>query len=286
MTTVESSESTESSSSRFGALSTVGKVRFVAFTLAVLALLALNVVMTPPEVLAASFVGWFGDPGVHQVHDMTVAALLWTAIVVPAALLLYHPTRRVNTVLAPIVLVVPVMVMAYLAGSFLFVGFVIGSTLALLALLLHPAGRSLVRFDRVDSVDRRIAALLAVGAIPLLGYAGLELVKQFGPVDDHVLFVHFGGMAIAAVYVALMGTLAVVRERDWRFAAWSAGLIAAFVGLASVVFPGVESSLGIVGGVLLFLWAVAFVAGVEYSRRSDPSEGESMDEIARKPEPA
>lgn len=276
-------ESTAPGGSRLRSLSNVGKARFAAFTVVALALLALNVALTPPEVLSAAFVGWAEAFGSHQIHDMTVAAMLWMALIVPVALLLYHPTARVNTILAPIVLVVPVAVMAFLAESFLFTGFLIGSVLAVLALLLHPAGRSLARLDRVADVDPKLAGLYAVGAIALLGYAGLELIKQLGPMNEHVVFVHFGGMAIAGIYVVIMGGLAVFRQRDWRFAAWSAGIVAAFVGAASVVYPAVESSLGTVGGALLILWAVAFVIAVELARRDVIAEDDTLDDRVGRP---
>ena len=277
-------ESAEHDGSGFGSMSTAGKVRFTAFTLVALAIIAVNLAMTPAYLLAAPITGWFQDLGVHQVHDMTVGTLIWLAFVVPMALMLYHPTDRVNAVLAPLVAAGSIAVMALLAGSFLFEGFAVGSVLALVALVLHPAGRSLVRFDRVESIDRRVAGLFVVGAVPLLAYAGLEVGKQVGPADEHVAFVHYGGMAVVAVLVVLMGTLAVLRRRDWRFAAWSAGVMGAFVGLASAVYPASASSVGTVAGALLVLWAVAFVAGVEYGRRGRTgSESGSLDETATGP---
>jgi hypothetical protein len=80
-----------------------------------------------------------------------------------------------------------------------------------------------------------------------------------------------------------MGTLAVFRERDWRFAGWSAGLTAAYLGVVSLAYPAIESSLGSVGGGLLLAWAVAFVAGVEYVRRGDADEDASPDETTARP---
>jgi hypothetical protein len=185
--------------------------------------------------------------------------------------------------LAPLTVAVPTAIMAFLAGSFLFPGFAIMSLLAVAACLLHPAGRSAVRFDRVASVDRRVTGLLVVAAVPLLVYAGVELSKQLGPVNEHVVFVHYGGMANAALYVVLMGALAVFRQRDWRFATWSAGLIAAFVGLASIAYPASASSLGLVGGGLLVLWAVAFVAVIEFVRRTSVEVPKSRDETVPEP---
>lgn len=279
----ETQEISNGNDGRFRSLDAVEKIRFVAFSMAVLGLLALNLLMTPPAVLLAGVTGWYQDLGTHQVHDMAIAAGLWIAVILPLVLLLYRPTNRVNTILAPLTVAVPTAIMAFLAGSFLFPGFAIMSLLAVAAFLLHPAGRSAVRFDRVASVDRRVTGLLVVAAVPLLVYAGVELSKQLGPVNEHVVFVHYGGMANAALYVVLMGALAVFRQRDWRFATWSAGLIAAFVGLASIAYPASASSLGLVGGGLLVLWAVAFVAVIEYVRRTSVEVPKSRDETVPEP---
>lgn len=272
------SDSVAASESRLGSLSTAGKIKFAVFSLAAIAVIALNIALTPAVVLNAAFLGWTADFGIHQVHDMTISAILWLGFLIPMALLLYHPKGRVNTVLAPL-LAIPIAVMAFAASSELLPGFVIMSVLALLAVALHPAGRSVFRLDRVDSVDRRLAALFAIGAVPLLVYGGLELNKQVSLADEHTLFVHYGAMALAALLVITMGALAVVRRRDWRFAAWNAGLMAAIVGVFSIGFPAVPSSLGVIGGALLVLWAVAFVAAVEaVRRRSLDFEDESVDE--------
>lgn len=87
--------------------------------------------------------------------------------------------------------------------------------LGLVAPSLYPAGRSLFTFDRVETVDRRLVGLFAIGAIPLVVYGGLELARQLGPVTDHTLFVHYGMMGVAAFFVVLMGALAVLRKCDW-----------------------------------------------------------------------
>lgn len=252
-------------------LSTAGKARFGAFTLVALGALVVAGAMMRNE-LALAYTGWFQDFGVHQVHDQLLFTFLWIALVIPFALLLYHPTGRVNTVLAPVLFAVPWIVMAVVVDSPILALGVIFGALGVFALVLHPAGRSVLAFDRVESVDRSLAGLFAIAAIPLAVYGGLELYKQFTVTDDHALFVHFGSMALAAFFVVVMGGLAVFRERDWRFAAWSAGLTAAVLGVVSVAYPAIESSLGLVGGSLLVLWAIAFVAAVEYVRRRGRGE--------------
>lgn len=268
---------TEPSGSRLSSLTTVGKVRFGLFTLAALLLLALNVLLVPSTALTRVALGFVQEFGLHQIHDMVGSAIVWLAFVAPLVLLLYHPKERVNTVLVPIMVTGPIAVLGYLSDSPLVMAYSIVSILALLVVVLHPAGRSLVEFDRVDFVDRRLVGLFAVGGIPLLIYAGSEVLMQLGPVDEHAVFVHYGAMAIAGFLVVFMGAMAVFRQRDRRFATWFAGLMAAYIGLASVAYPTNASSVGLVGGVLLFLWAVAFVAGVEYVRRDDAERDPDLD---------
>ena len=274
-----STDQTPVSDSGFGSLTTTDKVRLLVFSLAMLALAALNVALTPPEIIGAGILGWFESYGVHQFHDMVISALLMFGVVIPALLLLYHPRDRVNTILAPVLGMIIVAILGLNVDSPIATGFLISSVLGLVGLALHPAGRSLLRFDRAESVDTRVAALYIVGAVPLLAYSGFELLRQLGPVDaeGHVLFIHYGAIAITSFLVVLLGGLAVFRERDWRFATWVAGLLAGFMGIASIGFPNESSSLGLLGGAALFVWALAFVASVEYNRRDTERREEQTD---------
>ena len=87
------------------------------------------------------------------------------------------------------------------------------------------------------------------------------------------MFAHYGGMAIALVYIIVIRALSILREHDWRFAAWSDGLVAVLLGVVSSTFTA-ESSVvlsgyllhGISGAGLLLSWAIVFVARVEYER--------------------
>ncbi|WP_255197276.1 hypothetical protein [Halorarius litoreus] len=247
-------------------LDIVGKVRRAAFYVVAVGALGLAVFMLGGELLLG-ITGWVENLGIHQIHDLTIFGLLWLALVVPLALLLYRPARRVNTILAPILFLVPVAIFAALANSPILMLPLIFGVLGLVALVLHPAGRDLLRFDRTESPSRILVGLLVVAAVPLLLYAGDQLVRQLTLADEHAMFVHYAGMAIASMYVLVMGVLAVVRERDWRFAAWSAGVVALILGVSSILFT-VESSAGVLWGALAVLWAVVFVGAVEYTRRA------------------
>ena len=254
-------------------LDTVGKARRAAFYVVTVAILGLAALMMNAE-LALGITGWVADLGIHQVHDMTIFGLLWLALVVPVALLLYRPVTRVNTVLAPVLFLVPVAVFAALAGSPILMLPLVFGTLGLVALVLHPAGRDLLRFDRVEDPSRLLGGLLVVAAVPLLVYAGDQVIRQLTLANDHVLFVHYAGMAVASGYVVVMGALAILRERDWRFAAWSAGLVALLVGATSILYT-TESSAGLLWGSAAIVWAVVFVGAVEYTRRATDDERET-----------
>jgi hypothetical protein len=252
-------------SSGWSDLTTGMKARRLAFSVVAVATLVLAAVMMRGELVLA-FTGWTQDLGMHQVHDMTIFGMLWIALLLPMALALYRPAQRVNSVLAPLVFLVPVAAFAALVASPILMLPLIFGTLGVLALVFHPAGRDVLRFDRVEDVPRLLAGLLVVAAVPLLVYAGGQTLQQLTVGDEHAMFAHYGGMAVASVYVVIMGALAVFRQRDWRFAAWTAGLVAALVGATGIAFT-VESSVGPLWGGLLVAWAVVFVAGVEYERR-------------------
>ncbi|WP_152042922.1 hypothetical protein [Salinigranum salinum] len=246
-------------------VSTLSKVRGVAFSLVAVVTLILPGVMLGGELLLA-FTGWTTDMGTHQVHDMISFPMLWLALLIPVATLLYRPKRRVTTVLAPLVFLAPLVVFALAADSPILMLPLIFGVLGLVLVALHPAGRSVLRLDRVERLNRLLAGLVVVAAVPLLVFAGDQILRQVTLADDHVLFVHYGAMAAGAVYIVLMAALATVRERDWRFAAWSAGAVAVLLGATSLAFT-VESSAGPLWGALAVAWGVAFVGVAEYTRR-------------------
>lgn len=101
--------------------------------------------------------------------------------------------------------------------------------------------------------------MIPSAAIALVAYGGLELVKQFTVTGEHAAIQRYGNIALAAFYVACMGGHAVFRQRDWRFADWCAGFVALYLGASSGVFPSAQSSVGMIGGVLVVVWALAFV---------------------------
>lgn len=242
----------------------IDTVRRYAFYAAVLFAIAVPVFMTG-EMLLWLATGWSGFLGTHSVHDLVIFAVVWMGLL-GLAVQFYRASDRVTAILAMPLIMIPAAAIGLAAGTELAMMGVIFGAVSLLALVLHPAGRSLLSFDRAPSPNRLLLGLYAVGALAMLVIGGLELVKQFTVADEHAIIQHYGNLAIGAFYVVVFGGLAVFRGRDWRFAAWSAGFVALYLGASSAVFPAVESSLGTVGGLLLAAWALAFVGLVERER--------------------
>jgi hypothetical protein len=140
------------------------------------------------------------------------------------------------------------------------------AAVSLVPLVLHPAGRSVLRFDRVASPDRLLIGLYAVGAVFLVVYSGQELIKQFTLTGEDALRGHYGDLAIATFSMVVWGGFAVLRRRDWRFAAWMTGFVGLYLGVGSALFPTASSSLGLIGGVLMTVWAMVFVGMTELVR--------------------
>lgn len=260
----------------------LGSLRRTAFYVTVVGALGLFGVMLR-DMLPLVVTAWYVDVGPHRLHDLNFFALVWLGLV-GLAVQLYRPDERVTAVAVPVLVMGPMAVLALTSGSPIAMLPVVFTVVGLVVAALHPAGRSLVRLDRVETVDRALVALLVIAAVPLLAYAGDQIVKQYTVTDEHAILVHYGAMALLVVLILLMGTLATVRERDWRFAAWTAGTLAVYLGSSSVAFPGLASSAGPVWGGLAVIWGLVFVGAVEAARRDGPVHIEGTVDIEAPPE--
>lgn len=242
-------------------LPNLATVRRGTFYVAVVGALALYAAMMG-EMLTFVFVGWFEEPGVHHFHELGLFGLIWVGIL-GLAVQLHRPDGRVNAVFVSALVMLPLAVIAVSSNSPIATMPILFGVVGLVVVVLHPAGRSLFGFTSDVRGNRALGGLLVVAALPLLAYAGDQLVSQYAIADDHAVFVHYGGMAVLALVVLVMGLLAIVRARDRRFAAWSAGVLAGYLGLASVLYPAQPSSPGILWGALAILWGGAFVVAFE-----------------------
>lgn len=97
----------------------------------------------------------------------------------------------------------------------------------------------------VSRVNRVMLGLVIIAALPLLGFASTNIGLQRTVTNDHAALGHYGFMAAFSFTVIGVGLLASPRPDGWRLTAWVAGFLPALLGLASMMFPDVDSSLGL-----------------------------------------
>ena len=81
--------------------------------------------------------------------------------------------------------------------------------------------------------------------------------------QKHSALGHYRNLAALSIIIVLVGTLASLRYSGWRLAAWVAGGLSTLLGLASVVLPNAESSLGVAWGIMAIVWGAVFIATAE-----------------------
>ena len=143
-----------------------------------------------------------------------------------------------------------------------------GSTLT--AAILHPTWRGFFRSFRASRISWKLLAMVVVAAVPLLIFAANNVGIQGSVPDDHAQLGHYGFMTAYAVTIVGVGLLASARPDGWRLTAWVAGILPALLGLASLVYPDISSTLGPVWAIAAIAWGVSFVVASERIRLSDP----------------
>ena len=239
-------------------------IRRYAFYVTVVVIIAMVGVTLRPYLPPVVF-GWIGALSDRSIFGLVTMVGAWMALL-DMAVQFYRPTERVNAILLlPVVTGLSGAIGVATCTIFTTATLVVAA-ITLLPLVLHPAGRSVLRFERVALPNRLLVGLFAGGAIVLIVYGGQELEKQFTRTGEDALTGggYYGDLAIWSFSIALWGRLGVFRKRDWRFATWAAGVVALFLGVGSTVFPDASSSLGQVCGVLAAIWAIALVGMTEY----------------------
>lgn len=252
--------------------------RRLVFSLVVLVTLGLfglvGVVLLQPDLvggllgqnMVAHISQHFRDPH-HRVHDLTFSFLVGTAVVGMLAQLRTPSENVAGQLMALIPWVALVLASALTNTPVRFAPFPVLAALTLLATILHPTGRDLFSSFSVSRMNRVMLALVIIAAVPLLAFASTNIGLQRAVTNDHAALGHYGFMAAFSFTVIGVGLLASLRPDGWRLTAWVAGFLATLIGLASVVFPNVDSSLDLVWALAAIAWAVTFVAAAEFIRR-------------------
>ncbi|MBI2247836.1 MAG: hypothetical protein HYU65_07890 [Armatimonadetes bacterium] len=208
----------------------------------------------------------FRDPH-HRIHDLTFSFLVGTAVVGMLGQLRKPSENVAGQLMALIPWVALVLTSALTNTPVRFAPFPVLAALTLLATILHPTGRDLFSSFSVSRVNRVMLALVIIAAVPLLAFTSTNIGLQRTVTNDHAALGHYGFMAAFSFTVIGVGLLASLRPDGWWLPAWVAGLLPALLGLASLVFPDVDSSLGLAWGLAAIAWGVGFLAAAELIRR-------------------
>lgn len=237
--------------------------------LAVPAVLLLLVAIGPPEFgLAKLVTGWSDtlDGGVHRMHEVA-HGMLTLVLVVAATAVLLRPRRSVGAV----------QQVAITAAGFLFAGALSAhfwppmAIIPALALLLVVA--TVVAWDgRAPRSPVNVAALAVavVGAVPLVWYAVGETALQRAGDPLHAPLHHWTGSAAVAFALVGLAVSAALRFPAWRVNAYSAGLLAVGLGVASLAMPAYASSFGTLGGAVAVAGGLIYLIASEQGARAKP----------------
>jgi hypothetical protein len=138
--------------------------------------------------------------------------------------------------------------------------------LGVAAAALHPLCGAVFGFR--GRVRPALAALAVIGAIPLTVYALQQAANQrenLAPV--HASLGHWEWAATSAALIFLFGLLAALGTEGFRLPAWCAGLGAAAFGLASILYDGEASGVGLTWGAVAAAGGVVFIALAEWTAR-------------------
>jgi len=212
----------------------------------------------------------------HRVHHVMLGGFL-VLLTASVAAQLYRPAERVGAFLFAALAVGTLTVVSVIVEGLAGLGEMAIFIAPLVVLgLLHPGLRSVSVCDRVD---RRMFALAAVAAVPLVAFAAIQTKLQLTMVDDHVIFGHYTFMAAGALTIGLGALIGSLRPAGWRVLVYGIAVLLASVGVASVLYPDPVQGVnfGLVGGLLAVGWAISYVAVAELGSRSGGDADASSD---------
>lgn len=204
--------------------------------------------------------GWFATlhAGSHRFHDLSWGVVEGAVILVGLVASLWRPRRWPAAYQQVLIGLAALLLTMGLIRATDPATLVVGAVL-LGGALLHPA-----REDLLAVGPWHVPSLVvgAATAAPLLWYAvGQAAVQRSGSMaDPHVAMAHYAGTAAAAFALAGIVLLAASRHAGHVILAGSAVTGLAVLGVASLLWPGLPSSFGVVGGIGALIAAAAVAA--------------------------
>ena len=218
--------------------------------------------------LTSLVLGWFeaADGPAIPVTDLGYGALVGI-LITGGILVQIRPERRIAGVQQAALGALALLISVPLASDTqnLLPGLIILAAVAILTALHPDRGES---FRMGTGPDPVLAAIVIVGAVPLIAYA-LSIAaqaRQFVGPPHHVQ--RLATMAAMAIAVLLTGLLAALQTRGWRTPAWCTGTAVIVFGLASLFFPTYLGSAGRGWGAVALLGGILFVVVAETRARS------------------
>lgn len=226
-----------------------------------------------------------GNP--HLFHDVAFFGLIWAGFIGMLAQL-YKPERRIaglqQTLVVLAVFLATMAVLAVAGDSGILVEdgpfFLIIFDPAILAALLHPAGRELLRTWTVGKFSPALAGFAVVAAVPLALYAA----NQFGlhwSGDMHAVINHYAGMLVYSTVIVALALLASLKPTGWLISLFTTAGMALVFGVASVLNPEMASSVGTMWDGAAIAWAVLFAVVGLLSGRGEQVTSVAGDSEAR-----
>jgi hypothetical protein len=209
----------------------------------------------------------------HRVHDLTFSFIFGTAVVGMLAQL-RRPSENVAAQLMALIPWVALGLASALSLTWIrFAPAPISAALTLLAITLHPTGGNFFRSFSMSRLNRVMLGLVIMAAAPLVAFAATNIRLQATAPNDHAALGHYGFMAAFSFTVIGVGLVASLRPDGWRLTAWVAGFLPALLGLTSLVFPDVDSNLGLGWAIAAIVWGVVFVAA---AARAQAAQGPTL----------
>jgi hypothetical protein len=217
-----------------------------------------------PDVLpgALAQMAHFGDE-LHRIHDLAYG-FVFTVGVGGLIAQLRRPAQNVAGMAMALVPWAGLLLAALLSDSYSSIvernPWYPLAVVTVITALLHPAGRRFFRSFDVTGINWPMLALVGVAAVPLLSFASTNIRLQETVADEHAGMGHYGFMAAFSYTVLGAGLLASLRPDGWRITAWTTGLLSALLGVSSLLYPDVSSSLDLGWALAAIAWGAGFVA--------------------------